>query len=134
MRPAFIRPPANPTASSSRRSRRGPVGLVCTDGRFMEAGVEKRTAIFIGPEFGTVSPFELVQAAREAAESEFDLLIACALNYEAHATEFTKLGKIPVLKARMNADLHMAEDLKKTDKTNLFVVFGEPDISIMPAE
>jgi adenine-specific DNA-methyltransferase len=36
-----------------------------------------------------------------------------------------------VLKARMNADLHMAEDLKNTGKGNLFVVFGEPDIDIL---
>ena len=28
----------------------------------------------------------------------------------------------------MNADLHMASDLKATDKGNLFVVFGEPDM------
>ena len=58
----------------------------------------------------------------------FDVLIACAFNFEAHASEFNKLGRIPVLKARMNADLHMAGDLKATDKGNLFVVFGEPDI------
>ncbi len=37
----------------------------------------------------------------------------------------------PVLKARMNADLHMADDLAKTDKANLFVIFGEPDIDII---
>ena len=61
-------------------------------------------------------------------------MIACAFNFEAHATDFAKLGKVPVLKARMNADLHMAEDLKKTDKANLFVVFGEPDIEIQQAE
>ena len=60
------------------------------------------------------------------------MLIACAFNYEAHATEFNKLGRIPVLKARMNADLHMAEDLKNTGKGNLFVIFGEPDIEILP--
>lgn len=59
------------------------------------------------------------------------VLIACAFNFEAHATEFTKLGRIPVLKARMNADLHMAEDLKNTGKGNLFVIFGEPDIDIL---
>jgi adenine-specific DNA-methyltransferase len=41
-----------------------------------------------------------------------------------------KLGRIPVLKARMNADLHMAADLKNTGKGNLFVIFGEPDIDI----
>jgi adenine-specific DNA-methyltransferase len=74
---------------------------------------------------------DLVLAAREAAEANFDVLVACAFNYEAHATEFNKLGRIPVLKARMNADLHMAEDLKNTGKGNLFVVFGEPDITIV---
>jgi adenine-specific DNA-methyltransferase len=58
------------------------------------------------------------------------VLIACAFNYEARTTEFSKLGRIPVLKARMNADLHMAEDLKNTGKGNLFVIFGEPDISL----
>ena len=34
----------------------------------------------------------------------------------------------PVLKARMNADMHVSEDLKNTGKGNQFVVFGEPDI------
>jgi adenine-specific DNA-methyltransferase len=62
------------------------------------------------------------------------VLIACAFNYEAHTTEFNKLGRIPVLKARMNADLHMADELRKTDKANLFVVFGEPDIEVVPAD
>lgn len=32
----------------------------------------------------------------------------------------------------MNADLHMADDLKNTGKGNLFVIFGEPDIEILP--
>ena len=91
---------------------------------------EKRAGIFIGPEFGTVSRPDLVEAAREAAERGFDVLIACAFNYDAHTTEFESLGRIPVLKARMNADLHMAGELKNTGNGNLFVIFGEPDISV----
>ena len=75
-----------------------------------------------------------MEAAREAGDADFDVLIACAFNYEAHATEFNKLGRIPVLKARMNADLHMSDDLKNTGKGNLFVIFGEPDIDILPSE
>lgn len=110
-----------------------PGDMVCAEGRYLEAeGVEKRAAIFIGPEFGTVQRADLVEAAREAADAGFDVLIACAFNYEAHTTEFAKLGKLPVLKARMNADLHMAEDLKNTGKGNLFVIFGEPDITLLP--
>ena len=113
-----------------------PGDLVCAEGRYIEGnaetGAEKRAAIFIGPEFGTVTRPDLVAAAREAGDADFDVLIACAFNYEAHATEFSKLGRIPVLKARMNADLHMADDLKNTGKGNLFVIFGEPDITILP--
>jgi len=107
-------------------------GAVCAEGRYMEGEVEKRAGIFIGPEFGTVQRSDLVEAARECGDAGFDVLIACAFNYEAHATEFSKLGRIPVLKARMNADLHMAEDLKNTGKGNLFVIFGEPDIDLLP--
>jgi len=107
-------------------------GRVCAEGRYLEGDVEKRAGIFIGPEFGTVQRADLVEAARECGDAGFDVLIACAFNYEAHATEFSKLGCIPVLKARMNADLHMAEDLKNTGKGNLFVIFGEPDITLFP--
>ena len=115
-----------------------PGDLVCAEGVYLEggsdSGTEKRAAIFTGPEFGTVSRPDLVQAAREAADADFDVLIACAFNYEAHSTEFNKLGRIPILKARMNADLHMAGDLKNTGKGNLFVIFGEPDIDILDAD
>ena len=122
-----------------------PGDFVCADGRYIEGGslsangdgvsggIERRAAVFIGPEFGTVSRPDLVEAAREAADAKFDVLIACAFNYDAHSAEFEKLGKIPVLKARMNADLHMADDLKNTGKGNLFVIFGEPDIDVLDA-
>lgn len=105
---------------------------VCAEGCYMEGEKERRAAIFVGPEFGTVARADLVDAAREAAECGFDVLIACAFNYDAQSSEFEKLGRIPVLKARMNADLHMAEDLKSTGTGNLFVIFGEPDIEILP--
>ena len=112
--------------------------LVCADGRYMEGGgkdeKQRRAAIFIGPEFGTVTRPDLVAAAREAADSGFDVLIACAFSYEAYTTEFDHLGSLRVLKARMNADLHMATDLKNTGKGNLFVIFGEPDIDVLDAE
>ena len=94
---------------------------------------ERRAGILIGPEYGTVSRPDLVAAAREAGDAGFDVLIACAFNFDAHSSEFNKLGRIPVLKARMNPDLHMADELKNTGAGNLFVVFGEPDIEIQDA-
>jgi adenine-specific DNA-methyltransferase len=94
----------------------------------MEGETEKRAAIFIGPEFGTVSRADLTAAAREALDARFDALIACGFNFEAHTSELNKLGPLPILKAKMNPELHMSEELKNTGAGNLFVVFGEPDI------
>ena len=115
-----------------------PGDYVCAEGRYYEGGeetgIEKRAAILIGPEFGSVSRADLVAAAREAGDAGYDVLIACAFNYDAHSAELNKLGRVPILKARMNADLHMADDLKNTGKGNLFVIFGEPDIDILDAD
>jgi adenine-specific DNA-methyltransferase len=109
-----------------------PGTLVCAEGRYLEGVVEKRAAVFIGPEFGTVQQADLVAAAREAGDAGFDVLVACAFNYDVLTTDFTKLGRISVLKARMNADLHMAGELKNTGQGNLFFIFGEPDITLLP--
>jgi adenine-specific DNA-methyltransferase len=111
-----------------------PGSYIAGKGAYRDADGSLKTAgIFIGPEFGTVSRVDLVEAARECADAGFDVLISCAFNYEAQSTEFDKLGPLPVLKARMNADLHMQPDLKNTGKGNLFVIFGEPDIDILDA-
>ena len=112
-----------------------PGDFVCAQGIYLdEHHNPKRAAIFIGPEFGTVSRVDLIDAAREAGDADFDVLIACAFNYDAPASELKKLGHMPVLKARMNADLHMAEDLKSTGKGNLFVIFGEPDVDVLDTQ
>ena len=111
-----------------------PGDYVCAVGRYVEKNRVRRAGILIGPEFGTVSRPNLAAAAREAGEAGFDSLIACAFNYDAQSADFPKLGRVPILKARMNADLHMADELKNTGKGNLFVVFGEPDIKIHEAD
>jgi len=115
-----------------------PGHYVCAEGRYTSGEgrreKEQRAAILVGPEFGTVSRPDLVAAAREAADAGFDTLVACAFSYDARSTEFDKLGRVPVLKARMNADLHMAGELKNTGAGNLFVIFGEPDIDILEVE
>lgn len=90
---------------------------------------DKRAAIFIGPEYGTVSRVDIAEAAKEARDGIFDVLVVCAFNYDAQCSDLDQIGRLPILKARMNADLHMA-DLKNTGKGNLFVIFGEPDVTV----
>jgi adenine-specific DNA-methyltransferase len=110
-----------------------------------------RIAIAIGPQYGTVSPSYVKKAAREAIEADdVGLLAILGFAFDPQVTGLTeddgvsieasdegfatvagvrKLGRIPVLMVRMNADLLMGEELKKTGAGNLFTVFGEPDIA-----
>lgn len=111
-----------------------PGNYIAAEGRYADGGaIEKRAAILIGPEYGTLTRSQITAAAREASDARFDVLIACAFNFDAQATDLNRLGPLAILKARMNPDLHMAEDLKNTGKGNLFVVFGEPDVEILDA-
>lgn len=92
----------------------------------------KHFAIAFGPEFGSVTRLDMKAATREAMEGGFDVLLYCAFNFEAYVEEGSDsaFGKLKVLHARMNSDLHMATDLKDTGAGNPFIIFGEPDIEV----
>ena len=110
-----------------------PGNFIGASGTFVEGenGPERRAAILIGPEYGTVGRQDLVAAAREAVDNRFDVLIACAFNFDAHSSELGSLGSLKILKARINPDMHMSDELKNTGRGNMFVVFGEPDVEIL---
>jgi adenine-specific DNA-methyltransferase len=113
-------------------------------------GAERSVAVSVGPEYGTVDADHVREAAKEASRGQgADLLLVCAFAFDASAgetgKEFTpangsewavaaeerKLGRLRVLLVRMNPDLAMGADLlKKTGTGNLFMVFGEPDLTI----
>jgi len=115
-------------------------------------GTPRRVGITIGPQYGTVGPPFIKDAAREANRTgDIDLLCVLAFAFDpsvvgtgedgyvtaedgfASVAAERRLGRVPVLLVRMNADLVMGEELKKTGAGNLFTVFGEPDIEIAPA-
>lgn len=84
--------------------------------------------IFIGPEFGTVSRPDLARAAREGADAGFAVLIACAFNYDAHSSEFNKPGRVPVLRARINANLQQInEEARASDQRQLTLRSGDSE-------
>ena len=135
--------PASASRSRRRPRRRrtrfhwlgpGPSARLALEGRYREKGREKRAAIYIGPEFGVVSRADLVAAAREAAEQGCDALVACAFAYEPNAADGGEIGRMPVWRARINADLHLAPELRSKKSDALFVVFGEPDIELQPED
>jgi adenine-specific DNA-methyltransferase len=107
-----------------------------------------RVGLTIGPQYGTVGPAFIKDAAREANRAgDLDLLCVLAFAFDpsvlgtgddyvtseegfANVAAERRLGRVPVLLVRMNADLVMGEELKKTGAGNLFTVFGEPDVEV----
>jgi adenine-specific DNA-methyltransferase len=114
---------------TGRATKRGE--YIGAEAIYLEGDQQRRAAILIGPEYGSLTKADLLAAANEAQANRFDVLVACAFSFDAHAAELSRLGPLPILKAKMNPDLHMAGELKNTGKGNLFVVFGEPDIDIL---
>jgi len=103
--------------------------IISAEGDYEENGQRKRAAIVIGPEYGTVGADLVRDAAREARDL-FDTLVICGFAFDPHIGEGTmSLGRLTVLKARMNQELHAAT-VYKAGGGNLFVVFGEPDIAL----
>lgn len=104
------------------------------EGHYTESdGKQKRAAICIGPEFGTVGKELVKEAAKEAVRGiGFDVLIVCGFAFDPHVSEEAKrYGKLVVLPTKMNPDLAMGDELlKKTGAGNLFMVFGEPDVDV----
>jgi hypothetical protein len=105
-------------------------GYIQFEGRYQEDGEEKRAAISIGPEYGTVGYGLVRNVAREAADL-FDTLVICGFAFAPEVDDSRlNLGNLTVLKAHMNQDLRMGDKLKNTGAANLFVVLGEPDIAV----
>jgi adenine-specific DNA-methyltransferase len=110
------------------------------EGTYPEGEKRKRVAVCVGPEFGTVGPELLADAAREAHRGVgFDLLLVCGFAFDPHVAEEGKviekqIGRLKVLLVRMNPDLAIGDVLKKTGAGNLFMVFGEPDLDIQEQE
>ncbi len=113
---------------------------------------DARVGIAIGPQYGTVSQGFAKDAVREAIRAgDVDLVCLLGFAFDATTSEVTEedgvtvdtsaegfaevtgersFGRIKLLFVRMNVDLLMGEDLKKTGAGNLFTVFGEPDIEV----
>ncbi len=92
-----------------------------------------RVAVCIGPQYGTVGPDLVKEAAKEAVQGlGHDVLVICGFAFDPHVSEEVKrYGRLQVLPAKMNPDLLMGDELlKKTGTGNLFMVFGEPDVDL----
>ena len=113
-------------------------------------GTPGRVALAIGPQYGTVGPSFIKNAVLEVirgGDKSVGLLCVMAFAFDplalgaledivdsergfATVAAERSIGPVQIQLVRMNSDLLMGEDLKKTGAGNLFTVFCEPDISV----
>lgn len=95
-------------------------------------GNERRVAVSLGSEHGTVMARQIKEAVKEAVKGlGYHLLLVCGFAFDAMVNEESRrYGDLDVQIVRINSDLMMGSVLKQTDRANLFTIFGEPDMQV----
>ncbi|MDR0351885.1 MAG: site-specific DNA-methyltransferase [Opitutaceae bacterium] len=107
-------------------------GEIAADG-----GEPRRAAVVIGPEFGSVTSYQVENALRDAFRRGYDDLIFAGFSFDAQAQETIaaenerKGAKMRIHMAQIRPDVGMEDLLKKTNKVEqIFTVFGQPRTSV----
>jgi adenine-specific DNA-methyltransferase len=110
-------------------------GEIAADG-----GEPRRAAVVIGPEFGSVTSYQVENALRDAFRRGYDDLIFAGFSFDAQAQETIaaenecKGAKMRLHMAQIRPDVSMEDLLKKTNKVEqIFTVFGQPRTSCREA-
>jgi adenine-specific DNA-methyltransferase len=94
-----------------------------------ESGL-KKVAISIGPEFGSIDD-DFIRDAAKVAKRFADLLVVAATSFDASAFSVpSEIDGLRVMRVKINPDLSMGDLLKKTGSGNLFLAFGEPQVTV----
>ncbi len=90
----------------------------------------KKIAVSVGPEFGSVDD-DFIRDAAKVAKKFAELLVVAATSFDASTfSQPSQVDGLQIMKVKINPDLSMGDLLKKTGSGNLFIAFGEPDVSV----
>lgn len=118
-----------PTSSAS---------FVHAEGEAKQNGDKVRIAVSLGPRYGPITAKQVDEAMRSAYKMGFDLLVFAGFAFEPEAQATIQKSPIPKLVVQM---AHISPDvivgaysnsplLKTTKTSQLFTVFGEPDVKL----
>ena len=108
-------------------------GTLHAEADYEQAGKTVHAAVVFGPQYGPLTSVQLQDALNEARGS-YDALIAAAFVFDdqAHGLMQKATLRPPVLGVAINADLLMGNLLKTSKASQVFSVFGKPDVQISP--
>jgi adenine-specific DNA-methyltransferase len=99
-------------------------------------GDKQLVAFSFGPRYGPVTFHQVEEAIREAAAGGYGLLVFAGFGFEAEVTTFVESQPRPGLRlelANVCPDVLVGDLLKTTRGSQLFTVFGQPDVDVHPS-
>ena len=95
-------------------------------------GENRKVVISFGPRYGPLSARQTEEAIRAATVAGYQLLILAGFQIDPAAEAFVQRTavKLDVQFAHINPDMEIHDLLKQTQGSQLFSVFGEPDIEL----
>jgi adenine-specific DNA-methyltransferase len=108
-------------------------GVLHAECDYEQGGKTITAAVIFGPQYGPLTSSQLQEALGEA-RGAYDALIAAAFTFDdqAHALLQKATLRPPVLGVAINADLLMGNLLKTSKSSQVFSVFGKPDVTLSP--
>jgi len=108
-------------------------GVLHAECDYEQGGKTVTAGVIFGPQYGPLTSSQLQDALGEA-RGTYDALIAAAFAFDdqAHALLQKTNLRPPVLGVAINADLLMGNLLKTSKASQVFSVFGKPDVTLSP--
>ncbi len=105
------------------------IGFIHAEGEPVEKNGIRKVAVSFGPPHGPVTVRQVQDGIHDAYLSGYDAIIFCGFAFDAVAQD-VRHPKIKVFYSHIRPDVLMGDLLKTTAASQLFTVFGEPDIEI----
>ena len=113
------------------------VGQLHVEGETKQDEKELRVAISFGPPHGPVTAFQVQEAIPTAKMNAYDMLIFAGFSFDPEAQALIQKAPVPGLQvhfANISPDVLVGDLLKTTRASQIFTVFGQPDVKIREQE
>jgi adenine-specific DNA-methyltransferase len=113
------------------------VGFLHAEGEAKQNGKPLRVAVSFGPQYGPVTAGQVAEAIPVARNNAYDLLVFAGFSFDPEAQAFVQKAPVKGLSvhfANVAPDILVGDLLKTTRSSQLFTVFGQPDIRIEEQE
>ncbi|MCL0098373.1 site-specific DNA-methyltransferase [Dehalococcoidia bacterium] len=109
------------------------IGFLHAEGETKQNGKPVRVAVSFGPQYGPVTATQVAEAIPVARNNAYDLLIFAGFSFDPEAQAFVQKAPVKDLSVHfvnIAPDVLVGDLLKTTRSSQLFTVFGQPDVKI----